>query len=125
MRKRDYPPMDKDHFDPRHPFVHKRYHHPGMLPFGLRRNPRDRYYLYNDLETKEDALDFIELQVKRTIRHQKHLLARIKRLENIEELLNQKIKEIAKMEDYDQDKMKKMLKKIRIEFMKQDLEEDY
>ena len=124
MRKRDYPPMDRDHFDQRNPFAHKRFHHPGMLPFG-RRYPRNRYDLYNNLETKEDALDYIEMKVKRTIRHQKHLLTRIKRLESIEEQLNEKIKEIAKMEDYDQDKMKKMLKKMRVEFMKQDLEEDY
>ncbi|HUU78567.1 MAG TPA: hypothetical protein VMX55_09475 [candidate division Zixibacteria bacterium] len=122
--KKDYPPMDEDHFGPKHPFMRKGTHHPGMRPFGRRKHLMYHLELFNELETKDDAIDFMELQKKRIAKRQEYLSKKIKRLGNIEDLMEEKIKEIVKMEDYTSDKMKKIINGIRLERIKQRLELD-
>ncbi|NHJ05660.1 MAG: hypothetical protein EAX90_12615 [Candidatus Heimdallarchaeota archaeon] len=120
--KRDYPPMDRDHFGPQHPYMRKGTCHPGMRLFGRRIHPMYHMELFNELETKEDAIDFMDIQKKRIAKRQKYLLKKIQRLESIEDLMEEKIKEIAKMEDYTSDKMKKILNNVRLEYIRQRLE---
>ena len=119
MKRRDYPPMDEDHFGPQHPHIRKGVYHPDMRFFERRGH---HFGLFNELETKEDAIDFIDIQKKRIIKRQKYLLKKIQRLESIEDLMEEKIKEITKMEDYTSDKIKKILNKIQLEYLKQRLE---
>jgi hypothetical protein len=66
--------------------------------------------LFDGFETKDDTIDFIELQQKRIQRHKNRLLRRAKRIEELENSIDIAAKEIIKMKDYSQKKKKKIIK---------------
>jgi hypothetical protein len=79
--------------------------------------------LFDGFETKDDTIDFIELQQKRIQRHKNRLLRRAKRIEALENSIDIAAKEIIKMKDYSPDKAKKIIKRVYRGFVKDFYEE--
>ncbi|NHJ83946.1 MAG: hypothetical protein FK734_00705 [Asgard group archaeon] len=92
----------------------KRSHHPmGCRPpyFGpIVHRYRDEFF--DELETKEEALEFLEIQKYRLKRHIKHMQKEITRAEEIFNDLDQQKTEIQKMEEYSSDKAKELFNEM-------------
>ncbi|MFW9923597.1 MAG: hypothetical protein ACFFDW_09975 [Candidatus Thorarchaeota archaeon] len=116
-------------FDPR---MNRKHHHEpmgfGMMPPHMYKRGIHPFRIHpamiDELETKEDAIDLIEIEVKLIERRKKKLMRAIDRLDTLEGILSSKVSEIAKMEDFSKDKIKTLLKKTSIEYTKKRLEED-
>jgi septal ring factor EnvC (AmiA/AmiB activator) len=104
-RSHKFPMMGK-------PFMFKKF---GHGPFKM---------MLDDIESKEEAIELLEIQIKRTNKHRKHLEKRIARMDEIEESIEEAIGEIGKMKEFSKDEMKKILKKKYREFVNKMLDDE-
>ena len=76
------------------------------------------------IETKEDAIDYLEIQKKRLALRRKRLQKDMKALEIREKMLDEKLAEVQGMKEYSPEEMKKIMKKANTEFIKAVLDEE-
>lgn len=67
--------------------------------------------MINEIESKEEAIELLEIQIKRVNKHKRQLNKRITRMDEIEKSIEETIGEIGKMKEFSKDEMKKILKK--------------
>ncbi len=121
--------MHKDKYcrdRPHRPFAHRRPYFPfmGMMPFmheGMHKMPM---HFIEEIESKEDAIEHLELTIKGVDKRRKYLGKKIKRLDILEDELESVIKEVGKMEEFSTEELKKILKKGYKEFAKKMIDED-
>ena len=98
------------HFGPMHMMRHKMHRY----PLGM----------FEEIDSKEDAIDFLEMQSKLLDKRRKHLEKRRAKLDSIEDAIEDTIKEIGKMKEFSHEEMKKIMKKNYKEFMKKIIDDD-
>ena len=111
---------------PHGPFMRRRAYHPfmGMMPFmhkGMHEKPM---HFLEEIESKEDAIDHLELMIKGVEKRRKHLGKKMKKLDIVEENIEEVIKEVGKMKEFSTEELKKILKKGYKEFAKRMIDED-
>jgi len=108
------------------PFMHRRPHFPfmGMMPFmhkGMHRMPMQ---FLEEIDSKEDAIDHLELMIKGVEKRRKHLGNKIRKLDILEDEIEAVIKEVGKMKEFSTEELKKIVKKGYKEFAKKMIDED-
>jgi hemoglobin-like flavoprotein len=106
--------------------MHRRRYHPfmGMMPFmhkGMHKMPM---HFLEEIESKEDAIDHLELAIKGVEKRRKHLGKKMKKLDIVEEHIETAIKEVGKMKEFSTEELKKILKKGYKEFAKKMIDEE-
>ncbi|NHK30747.1 MAG: hypothetical protein FK730_05310 [Asgard group archaeon] len=116
---------DKEHDFSRHPF--RRLHgHPMMgNPFMFKKFDRDPFKrILEGIESKEEAIELLEIQIKRTNKYKKHLKQKMARMDEIEKSIEETIGEIGKIKEFSNDEMKKIMKKKYREFVNKMLDDE-
>ncbi|NHJ39834.1 MAG: hypothetical protein FK731_07350 [Asgard group archaeon] len=107
----------KEHGFRHHPFMRLYGHHKIGRPFmfgGLYRNPMK--HMMDEIESKEEAIELLEIQIKRLNKQRKHLTKRMSRMDEMEKSIEETIGEIGNMKEFSKDEFKKILKKKYREF---------
>jgi len=102
----------------RHPMMGR---HPGM---GHMRFPGRRMDLLEEIEDKEEALEHMDYRKKMLAKQRRRLMKRIEKLDILDELFDQSTKEIAQLEEYSPEDMRKILRRAHREFEKKTVDLD-
>ena len=105
------------------PFMFKR---PYRMRHPMMHNPLPGYSMrfVKDIENKEEAIEFLEMQTKLVNKRRQRINKELQKMDEIENHLEAAIKEIGAMKEFSQDEMKKILKKHYRDFTKRMLDED-
>ncbi|MBD3189575.1 MAG: hypothetical protein GF308_02975 [Candidatus Heimdallarchaeota archaeon] len=95
-------------------------HHP--LAFGEKKHHFEEFL--EDLQTKEEVLEFLDLRQKLLQKNRKAIERVMKRLDSHEATLTKTITEVQKMEEYDPEKLRILLKKAYRQRMNEWLDEE-
>ena len=115
---------NKEHGFWHHPFMRLPKHPMMGGPFMLRRFDHIQLkMMLDEIESKEEAIELLELQIKKTNKHKKYLEKKIARMDEIEDSIEEAIGEIGKMKEFSKDEMKKILKKKYREFVNKTLDD--
>ena len=111
---------------PHGPFMHRRAHFPpmGMMPHmfkGMNKLPMN---FLEEIESKEDAIEHMEIMIKGVNKRRKHLAKKMKKLDILEDEIEAVIKETGKMKEFTPEEFKKIVKKGYKEFAKKMIDED-
>ncbi|MBN1331219.1 MAG: hypothetical protein JXA54_17250 [Candidatus Heimdallarchaeota archaeon] len=113
-------------FDPMYPYMHRM----KMFPkFGPRHFIGRNFLGYNraiieNIESKEEAIDLLEIQIKRLEKYKKRMLRRIDRMGRMEKEIETAINDIGQMQEFSNKEMQKILKKRYLELQKKILDEE-
>ena len=77
-----------------------------------------------EIESKEDAIDHMEIMIKGVDKRRKHLEKKMKKLDILENEIEEVIKETGKMKEFTPEEFKKIIKKGYKEFAKKMIDED-
>ncbi|NHJ47091.1 MAG: hypothetical protein FK733_04815 [Asgard group archaeon] len=72
--------------------------------------------ILDDIDSKEEAIELLEIQIKRLNKQKKHLEQKISQMDEMEKSIEEAISEIGGMKEFSKDDMKKILKKKYREF---------
>ena len=111
---------------PHGPFMHKRAFFP---PMGMMSHMRKGMHAHSmnfmeEIESKEEAIEYMEMTIKGVNKHKKRLESKMKRLDILENDIEDVIKEIGKMKEVSSEEFKKIIKKGYKEFAKKMIDED-
>ncbi len=109
-----------------HPMIRRRPRMHHFSPIHMMRHGMHRFPMgvLEEIESKEEAIEFLEMQSKMLDKRKKYLEKRMARLDSTEDALEDTIKEIGKMKEFSHEEMKKIMKKNYKEFMKKMIDED-
>ncbi|HUT81927.1 MAG TPA: hypothetical protein VMZ29_12050 [Candidatus Bathyarchaeia archaeon] len=79
---------------------------------------------FDNVESKEEAIDLLEIKIKRLEKHKKRMLRRINRMGIMEKEIETAISDIGQMQEFSNKDMQKILKKRYLEFQKKILDEE-
>ena len=125
----DYMPMfDRRHLHMmrdrprRHPMIG---HRPHPMTDHISFPRRRMNHVVEDIENIEEALEYMDYRKKVVNKQKQRLRKRLEELDILETLFDQSMKDIARLEEYSPDEMRKILKKTHREYRKKviDLED--
>lgn len=113
-------------FRPHGPFMHRRAHFPlmGMMAHmhkGMHKLPMN---FMEEIESKEDAIEHMEIMIKGVNKRRKYLEKKMKKLDILEDEIEDVIRETGKMKEFTPEEFKKIVKKGYKEFAKKMIDED-
>ena len=91
---------------------------------GHRRFPSRRMDLLEELENKDEAIEHLEYRKKMLTKQRRILNTRVEHLNILDELFDQNIKDIAKLEEYSPEEMRKILRRTHREYDKKIIDRD-
>ena len=77
-----------------------------------------------EIESKEDAIEHMEIMIKGVNKRRKHLAKKMKKMDILEDEIEAVIKETGKMKEFSTEEFKKIVKKGYKEFAKKMIDED-
>ena len=83
-----------------------------------------RMDLLEELENKDEAIEHLEYRKKLLTKQKRRLYTRMEHLEILNELFDQSIKDVAKLEEYSSEEMRKILRKTHREYDKKIVDRD-
>ncbi|NHJ33589.1 MAG: hypothetical protein FK732_12080 [Asgard group archaeon] len=104
------------------PFGHGRAYFPpmGMMPH----MPKFPMRFLEEIDSKEDAIEHMEMAIKGLNKKRKHLERKMKKLDMLEDEIEDAIKEVSKMKEFTTKEFKKIIKTHYKEFAKKMIDED-
>lgn len=111
---------------PHGPFMQGRGHFPpmGMMPHMFKGMHKLPMAFMEEIESKEDAIEHMEIMIKGVNKRRKHLEKKMKKLNILEDEIEAVIKETGKMKEFTNEEFKKIVKKGYKEFAKKMIDED-
>lgn len=111
---------------PHGPFKHRRAYFPpmGMMPHMFKGMNKLPMAFMEEIESKEDAIEHMEIMIKGVNKRRKHLEKKMKKLDILEDEIEAVIKETGKMKEFTNEEFKKIVKKGYKEFAKKMIDED-
>lgn len=88
---------------------------------GMHKFPMD---FMDEIESKEDAIEHMEIMIKGVEKRKKHLEKKMKKMDILEDQIEDVIKEIGKMKEFTTEEFKKIVKTGYKEFAKKMIDED-
>lgn len=83
---------------------------------GHRRFHGRRMDLLEELENKDEAIEHLEYRKKMLVKQKRRLNTRMEHLGILNELFDQSIKDVAKLEEYSPEEMRKILRRTHREY---------
>ena len=96
----------------------------GFGPMGIGRRAGRMGVFLENIESKEEALDFMEIQKKLIQKRRRRLARSIEKTETMERYIDQSMAELKAMDEFSADELKKVWKKAYREFLKETIDED-
>lgn len=126
MDPREHMRMHSGGFGPMYPHMHKMRMFPGFGPKHFMRKgfPGYNRAMFENVETKEEAIDLLEIQIKRLEKHKKRMLRRIRHMDIMEKEIEIAISDVGQLTEFTNKEMQKILKKHYLELQKKILDEE-
>ena len=111
---------------PHGPFRHGRTHFSpmGMMPHMFKGMHKLPMSFLEEIESKEDAIEHMKIMIKGVNKRKKHLEKKMKKMDILEDQIEEVIKEIGKMKEFTTEEFKKIVKTGYKEFAKKMIDED-
>jgi hypothetical protein len=77
---------------------------------------RPMHMMLEDIESKEEAIEMLELLSKKADKRKEHLAQKIAKMDEVDKIIEETIGEIGQMKEFSKDEMRKILKKKYREF---------